>query len=121
MQLDMDLIRRILMEVEGGHHGSWIELNIEGYSADEVSYHVMQLAQAGLITAIDDNGLDENISKGWVPTGLTWSGHEFLRAARDDNRWQRAKRMMAQSGKEISLELLKTILKDLVNQYFKPH
>ena len=36
MQRDMDLVRRILMEVEGAPHGSWIELNIEGYSADEV-------------------------------------------------------------------------------------
>ena len=121
MQRDMDLVRRILMEVEGAPHGSWIELNIEGYSADEVSYHVMLLAQAGLITAIDDNGLDENISKGWVATGLTWSGHEFLRAARDDSRWQRAKRMMAQSGKTLSFEAIKAILQNLVDQQFKPH
>lgn len=121
MQLDMDLIRRILMEVEGAHHGSWIELNIEGYSADEVSYHVMQLAQAGLITAIDDNGLDRNISKGWVPTGLTWPGHEFLRAARDNSRWQRAKRMMTQSGTAVSVEAIKAILKNLIDQHFKLH
>ena len=75
----------------------------------------MLLAQAGFIEAIDDNGPD---TQGWIPTGLTWQGHEFLEAARDDSRWNRTMAIVKQSGGAVALESIKTILKDLMKQHF---
>jgi len=48
----MDLIRRILFEVEEHADGSsWIDLSIDGYNEGTISEHVKMLADAGYIQA----------------------------------------------------------------------
>ena len=85
MKRDMDLIRQILLEIEKEPVlGRMISLDIESYSPEEASYHVMILNEAGLIeaTALDGHR--------WIPKRLTWQGHEFLDAARSEKVWKRA-------------------------------
>ncbi len=118
MKRDMDLVRRILLEVEktqypGGPH----ELSIEGYAKEEVTYHIELLKEAGLLLAMSTK------SFGGVqhyPIRLTWEGHEFLDAARDDIRWSRTKEVMGKVG-GFTLEMVKAVLiallKEAVGQY----
>jgi len=94
MKRDMDLCRTILFEVEKfPFRTDWINLKIDGYSKDEIAYHVMILNQAGLIDARNLDTLTD-----WRPINLTWEGHEFLDAARDNKRWEKAKSAMSQLG-----------------------
>ena len=57
MKRDFDLARTILLAIEANEEAtghSWITLGkINGYSQEQVSYHVRLLNQAELIEAID--------------------------------------------------------------------
>jgi len=107
MKRDMDLCREILLEME---RRSWSDrsetIQVAEYSAEQIHYHIKILAEAGLIDAADAssrNGIQ------WIPLSLTWHGHEFLDAARDNGRWARAKSLM-ERVRGMTFEVLTTVL-----------
>ncbi len=115
MKRDMDLVRAILFALEElPFDGGPLELKIEGHSPEEITYHVMLLDEAGLIKAFDFSG-DEFTD--WRPSHITWAGHEFLNAARDSGRWNKAKALVKEKGGGIVFEVLKQVLLD----QFKSH
>ena len=95
MQRDMDLVRKVLIEMEkhpAPLHQSALQIADED---DElVSYHVMLLEEAGFITAVDasTNRLE------WIPGSLTWNGHEMLDAMRNDTVWRNFKAWLKKQG-----------------------
>ena len=100
---EMDLIRRILIEVEQWPYAHMQDsLDIEGYKQGEVRYHIGLCVQAGLIEANED-------SSGWTVVGLTWHGHEFLDASRDESRWTKAKSIAGKVG-GLSFDIFKAVL-----------
>ncbi len=108
MKREMDLVRSILFALEDApFDGGPLDLEIEGHSEVEVTYHVMLLAEAGLIRAFDFSS-DEFPE--WRPAYLTWQGHEFLNAARDTGRWQKAKALVKEKGGGMVFEVLKDVL-----------
>lgn len=112
MKRDMDLCRKILIEVENAPTPAFrTKLKLDGYSQEDISYNVMLLSQAGLLTAVNFGGDDRS---NWKPESLTWEGHEFLDAARDNKRWEKAKTAMAQAG-GFALD----VMKQLLVQYLK--
>jgi len=116
MERDMDLIRKILIELEKkDYEGIWHELKIDNYSLEKINYHVMLLAEANLIKAqnlSDHDGID------WKPKRLTWQGHEFLEAAKDEKIWEQAKEILKQKGGNITFSVLKALLTQLVKSKF---
>ena len=113
MKRDMDLVRQILVEVEKWPHQHRGVLAFEGRSHEEIAYHVKLLCQAGLMEAIDatsTSGLN------WIPRSLTWEGHEFLDAARDDTRWNRTKALVKDKAGAVSFEIKKQLLVSLAKQ-----
>lgn len=67
MKRDMALVRQILLKTEQNTEVSgWIDLDIEGYSPEEISYHVKLLAEAELIEAQDLTTMEEFE---WKPKG----------------------------------------------------
>lgn len=109
MKRDMDLIRQILLELEEAPYtGGWANLEIEkGLDDDVYAYHVQLLHEAGLIEAQDLSTLD---GVAWKPKRLTWEGHEFLEAARESSRWEKAKDVMQKEGGGLVLSVLKEVL-----------
>ena len=108
MRRDMDLAREIVLALEG--HDSYTgfqNIGVEGYTEDQVSYHVMLLNEAGLIEAVD---LSTMSGVSWKPVRLTWEGHEFLDASRDESRWSKAKSALAKVGGGLAYEVLKDFL-----------
>ena len=118
MKRDMDLIRTILLQIEQQPFtDAWVELNVEGYAPEEITYHVILLAEAGLIEADD---VSSGAKMKWNPKRLTWQGCEFLDAARDNNRWNKAKLTMGKVGgfvfdigKQVLVELIKSELRQI--------
>ena len=123
MKRDMDLVRKILFEIEkmeysdnrleiyprGGFSSE--DEPLHGYQREDISYHLLLLKEASLIQA-------DQLGAFWYPIRLTWEGHEFLDAARDDARWEKAKVAMANAGsfaidvmKQLLVQYLKTELK----------
>ena len=114
MKRDMDLARAILIALEDApFDGGPLRLDIQDCTPDVFSYHVMLLHQAGLIHAFDFSG---DTFSNWQPAYLTWEGHEFLEAAKDDTRWNRAKTYLREQGSPMIFEILKTLLLSYVNQ-----
>ena len=111
MKRDFDLARTILLAIEAnedatGH--SWIILGkINGYSQEQVSYHVKLLDEAGLIEAID---LSTNTGFSWEPKKLTWHGHDFLESSRNETLWGEAKKRMKQIGSSSFPVLLEVLI-----------
>lgn len=112
MKRDMDLVRKILFAVESfPQPNQWVPIEIEGHSPEEISYHIKLLSEAGLIEADDL----ESLSKfEWKARSLTWQGHEFLEAAKDNTRWNKAKRIVAEKVGGLPFEALKQALFELI-------
>ena len=106
----MDLARSILIALEDApFDGGPLAFDMKGCAPDVFSYHVMLLHQAGLIYAFD---FSPDESTDWRPAYLTWEGHEFLEAAKDDTRWNHAKSYLKEHGGPMMFTLLKTVLVD---------
>ncbi len=113
MKRDMELARLILMRMEEQEkYYDDISCEFEGYSEEQVHYHIMLLNEAGLLVAIDASSM-QGIC--WMPQRLTWQGHEFLDSARDNTIWNKAKEMMAKTG-GFAFEVAKPLLISLLKQ-----
>jgi hypothetical protein len=109
MKRDMDLIRKILLEVEGSPSDKDFEdLKIDGYTDEEVEYHAWLLIDAKLAhgyVTLPDVGYPHPEVK-----CLSWSGHEFLDAARDDTRWKKVTRTLLEKGETVTIGVLQGLL-----------
>ena len=114
MERDLDLVRKILLAVEDWPEpDDWIPLDIKCYTPEQISYHVKLLAQGGLIEA---NNLSSKSTFKWKATSLTWEGHEFLDASRNDGIWQQAKSMIEDKGLGMTFDMIKELLINLASK-----
>jgi exonuclease V gamma subunit len=112
MKRDIDLIREILLALEDApEFDAPLNLTIDGYDENEINYHAYLLDQAGLIKAFNFSADESSI---WKASHLTWSGHEFLAAAKDDTRWKKTKAIVAKHGGNATFEVIKTLLTEAV-------
>lgn len=97
MKRDMDLIRKLLLTVEGQEHGFASDIEIEGYTQEEIGYHAFLLDEAGLVVAtkLTSHGSPSPCAR---IHRLTWQGHEFIDAARDNRIWSQAKDAIGKIG-----------------------
>ena len=115
MRRDMDLLREILLDLEKKDHSQWVTFHHENYTDEEVNYHVKLAYQAGLIEAKDISTFD---GTKWMARDLTWQGHEFLDAAKNDKVWNKVKKKVAEQGGNIPFDVLKELLKQAAKTYF---
>lgn len=122
MKRDMDLVRKILFAIEEMETG-YVQkrLEIAGYSAEEIGYHVYIMAEAGLLIGPDVTTYGSS-SPNAIPSRLTWDGHDFLDACRDESRWNEAKGVFTKMGgasadivKMVLVKLMETQALDLVS------
>ena len=114
MQRDMDLVRQILLKIEAdpnpmGPSGDFV---ITGVHRDIVGYHLKLLDEAGYIETINIATRDQPLDR--LVNGLTWSGHEFLDAARDDGRWEKAKALLGGTFNTVTVKVLNDLLVSLI-------
>ncbi len=114
MKRDMDLCRRILLEIESRPSNQFVtNLQVDDYEDDVVADHVALLNEANLIEANISRTLGPS-SPHFVIKGLTWKGHDFLDLARHENIWLKAKQELANAGLESTdLAILISMLKEI--------
>jgi hypothetical protein len=118
MKRDMDLVRDILMEVErqetvdvqGGIH-------VARCSPDTITYHIYIMEQGGLLSGIALKN-QANIIPHFSGVCLTWQGHEFLDAARNETRWKKAMTMVQRQGGSVTVGVLIQLLSSLMKSSF---
>jgi hypothetical protein len=81
MKRDLDLLRKILLEIESWPDASQPrDVNLTSYSDEIVSEHVSLLFEAHYIEA---QVIQSQAGKRILPIRLTWQGHELLDEARN--------------------------------------
>jgi hypothetical protein len=111
MKRDMNLIRLLLLETEGEDP----KPDLSPYNEDQRLHHSALLIEAGLVHGeiiLDGNGQPGAT----VILRLTWAGHEFLDAARNDTIWHKAGERIKKSGVDVTIPLLQELLKQLLKQ-----
>lgn len=118
MKRDMDLVREILLEVEKNPSPyAPVAICIERYSTDNIAYHVALLVEAGLLRNYFNDG---KIVPASMATCMTWAGHDFLDACRDEGMWQKAKSIIGEQMKSAPFDVLKTVLVNLIESQVSP-
>lgn len=115
MQRDMDLIRKLLLQLETVEFrlGSFaiVAPEIEGYNVNQIDYHLNLMFGAGFLNGSDSNQLATGIAF----RGLTWEGHEFLESIRDDEVWKKTKGGLQSAG-GFTIDLLKDLAKGFLRK-----
>jgi hypothetical protein len=109
MKRDMKLIRKVLFQLEArkGYEAT-PDISISGYDRVSIRYHLLLLAQAGLIDFEPEKTKNGRIIAVHV-FGLNWAGHEFLDAVRSEKIWRRLLKYTREKGGSLPFELLKTL------------
>ncbi|WP_312374416.1 DUF2513 domain-containing protein [Stutzerimonas nitrititolerans] len=104
MRRDPELIRQIMLKLEALEKPATVILSVgchddlasEGYTYDQVHYHVDHILQHRWIDTAGDNSicLDGTITF----RGLTPSGHNFVDSVRDDAIWALTKKGASDAG-----------------------
>ncbi len=116
MKRDMNLIRRILLEIEASDQVSVPGDDPEAYR--RIAYYLLQLQDGELITGIDSTESVGGEMLVLVKTQLrlTWSGHEFVDAARSEELWSEAMEKSRSAVGTISFGMLTELLTHLAKQ-----
>jgi hypothetical protein len=111
MKRDMDLCRQVLLKLEDAPPGRGFinPFEIEGQTDEDgvLTEHIRLLDEAGLIEAMDLSSMSEYC---WRPIRLTFEGHDFLAAAKNDTIWQKAKAKVLSTTGTLTLDALKLAL-----------
>lgn len=120
MKLNHDLVRLVMLEIEEkATYGSSLsidELNIDGYTIDEVKYTLDKLYEANFINATIRRYIGGAL---YSIDSLTWTGHQFLDNIRDANVWKKTKVVVSKLS-SVSLTLVSNVasqvITNLINQ-----
>ncbi|GJE52648.1 hypothetical protein GOFOIKOB_5722 [Methylobacterium tardum] len=119
MKRDMDLVRDLLLHIEGllGRPGTnyllegWNDdMRLPGWEPEMVNHHLKMLADGGLIELCRS----QPAGTGVMTMGLSWDGRDFLDTVRDPEVWKRTKEGASKMGGWTF-----GLLKDLGTAYLK--
>ena len=118
MKRDIDLIRKLLLYLEEKPDDKMVkDLELDDYLKDEVQYHFILMDQAGLLRcerSVSSSTSDRVIRV--YPFSLTWQGHEFLEASRNDTFWNKAKEIVKTKSGALSVDVVKALLIKLAKE-----
>ena len=106
MKRDMDLVRKILLQMEVNDGAMDVsDYRIGEHSRDDTGYHVFLMVDAGLIAGVDVTE-EGQLHPCWVPSWITWAGHEFLESSRNETIWIKAKTIIKNKSGAATFTLL---------------
>lgn len=104
MKLDMDIIRDLLLQVEGLKPYEEV-LHIDSNNLVEAE-HIELLIESSLCYG-NINKLTSGVPLGHI-NRLTWEGHQFLNTIRDDETWSKTKSALSKLG-AFTIELIQKV------------
>ncbi len=113
MKRNLDTVRKLLDLAEAQPAGEPLTTFRGDFENTpvEVVEHIRLMIEAGLIDGEARPDLNTPGGGLFVISNLTWSGHDFLNAARNDTVWNATKRRLAKAG-AWTFELALAVLKD---------
>lgn len=120
MRRNDDLIRSLMLHLEQADSYVNDGIELEGYTQDEVAYHLALIVRAGLAEGpapkYSSSGSDPTIPIAVVVTRLSPEGHDFIASLRDDTVWAKVKERLAKVGGSASLEIIGQVGTSVVKQ-----
>lgn len=117
MKRDMGLMRLLLLKLEeldedgqSIYHYRSDDIQIDGYTWAQVNYHYELAEEAGLV---DMGG--SGVMNGILFRRLTWAGHDFVDAVRDEDIWNKTKEGALAAG-GFSFDLVKDLAKGFIRK-----
>jgi hypothetical protein len=107
MKRDLSLIRAIMLRVEAAPARNHLNVDALADLHDDssvVSEHVELMAEAGLLSVTDTY---EPSSPYYLIHRLTWAGHEFLDATRDEAVWKKVTERVLKTGASWTFDIVK--------------
>ena len=115
MKRDLDLIRELLFLIES-QEDDRKELKLPPEMDRNVAvYHLDLLEQAGYTKNKIQYADNEPM---WIHSTITWDGHEFLDAVRNESVWNKVKDTAKEKGGGIPFEVLKALAIKLSEKIF---
>lgn len=119
MRRDMDLIRELMLKLEAmdcGPNSVYLfkpgdeDLAVDGFTDEEVSYHLALITEAGLI---EHRG--SRVMNGFMFSRLSWAGHDFVDSVRSPEVWAKTKKGVEAAG-GFTVDLLKDLAKGFIKK-----
>lgn len=108
MKRDMDVIRKIVLAVD---NAPGVVSSVDGIDEDIFNYHAYLLIEADLAKGRAMN-VDQSVNPVVVDIfRLTWAGHDFADAIKDDTIWKKAKENVMKPAASWSFGILVEYLK----------
>jgi hypothetical protein len=104
MKRDLDLIRLLLLELEGEE-----EVDLSEYTEEQQGYHKYLIVDADLAEGADMSS-PSDLHPSALLHWLNWAGHDFLDAARSEPIWKSVKQKLAKVGGSAAFEVVKALL-----------
>lgn len=113
MKRDWDVVRDLLTKLEElpnrDHYVSLGDFQLSDKDAAyKVSYHMELLIEAGIV----EGKMRQVLGGGpinFTALRLTWAGHEFLDAIRNDTVWNKTKETFTTKGLDMTFETIKAV------------
>jgi Hypothetical protein (DUF2513) len=104
----------MVLEIEASPSG-WApnSFEFEGCTEAQIGYHAYLLLDAGLAKGVEASSMGSDSPKGFI-SSLTWAGHEFADAARDETRWRKAMGVVQEKGGSVTIGVLTQLLVSLM-------
>lgn len=122
MKRNLNLIRKILLDIENAPPGKVISasnFNYEEFEELIIAEHLKLLIDAKFLEGkfIQDLLSDGSIEIFCSIYRLTWDGHEFLANAKNDTIWKKVTSQAEEKGESISLFVLNQLLASATKKY----
>lgn len=116
MQRDMNLVREILLSLEGQSTGfAKHPVKIDGYEVETIGFHIYLLGEAGLLETEDITTYAAKSPQA-MPISITWAGYDFLETSRNQSLWRKATKTVTDKGLPLIIDILKPLLIQLAKQ-----
>jgi hypothetical protein len=122
LKLEMDLLRELLLYVEEKADRPYCDLEnikIDGWSEDQITYHVIMAAEDGLVKATVDGIPDDDdpaiVHMDYSVHRLTMRGHNFLGSIQEPGNWEAIKGGAKKAG-AVTVNLLYKVAEAYVMQ-----
>ena len=111
MRRNMDLVRNIAFAVEEApDEFQSINLKFEGFTDDQIGYHVELMFESELLLGYDVTVMTSQF-KEFVIRRLTSKGHDFVDAARNPTVWSNATRIVKEKVGGVTIDVMIQVLK----------
>lgn len=115
MKRDMEIARKLLLLIEEQDDDSKELIIPQDIDRKVAVYHLNLLDQAGFT---DSTIRYADNSPMWIYSSITWDGHEFLDAVKNETIWNKIKTNVAEKGGSIPFDVLKLLAVDYAKKLF---